>query len=885
MGLQARFTPARASKDVERDVGLEHGDADKKRRSTYHLTPIRYTLTALLTCLIILKYYDYFPFPSKPLPGFVEDGIRQCKLIEHGPPVKKPFTSSRKVSDRYVPSTKAVWLKNATVWTGEKDGKEILRQVDVLLDGGMIRRIGKSSDTQKAETLSREIEEVDLKGLWVTPGIVDLHSHLGVSAIPALESYSDGNSFKGSVQPWLRSLDGFNTHDQAFKLSISGGITTMLVLPGSADAMGGQGFVFKPRPTKENTPSSMQLEPPFRKNAHDNETDGGWERVANNWIHLKDACGQNPSAVYRQTRMDTSWDFRRAYTEGKKLKEKQDRWCASPTAQTEPFPDDLQWAVLAEAIRGNVKVNTHCYEATDIDAFVRVSNEFKFPVAAFHHASEAWLVPEVIKSAYGPVPPAIAMFALFGRYKEESYRSSPFAPRILADAGLNVVMKSDHPQPIASRYLMFEAAQAHHYGLDSAQALGSVTTHSAKAMGMDHRVGYIREGYDADLVVWDSYPLSLGATPKQTYIDGIPQLVDQYVASKPKGQEPFASVDYHIEAQEAIDARGDQNLRAKRTVSNVVFTNVSHVYLPGLSEAASFGESTVVVEDGQIACIGKCNHSLANVDLVDLKGGSVYRGLITVGSSMGLAEIFLESETADGDAYDATIVAADIVNGAVVSAADGLLLGGKDEFGLSVLFSTSAPHSLVDGAILQEGSALVCRLDNERLSVSTKIAILRRLFLGKVGKDTDLGEVMRKVVSGEVADELAKENVGVIVNPARGQPDTWASRRALPGLPITNQSLPAYLASRGVLIGVGVDWSWKTTNTRLEAAWAHSDNPEVFTKEQAWDLASTNVRTLFGLDNQSPQEMGWAAYEGDPFTFSAKVKAVKPDGGNRVDLF
>ena len=147
---------------------------------------------------------------------------------------------------RFVRGTKATWLKNGTLWTGQNDGEEILKGYDVLLDGGAIRKVGQSSEIEAylASNPSfkdrKNVDEVELDGAWVTPGIVDLHSHMGVDAAPSLEGSDDTNSLKAAVLPWLRSLDGFNTHDLAFNLSISGGITTMLVLPGSAGNIGGE---------------------------------------------------------------------------------------------------------------------------------------------------------------------------------------------------------------------------------------------------------------------------------------------------------------------------------------------------------------------------------------------------------------------------------------------------------------------------------------------------------------------------------------------------------------------------------------------------------------------------------------------------------------------
>ena len=711
-----------------------------------------------------------------------------------------------------------------------------------------------------------------------------MHSHVGLDAAPSLRGNDDTNSWKQSVQPWLRSLDGFNTHDLAFNLTNSGGITTILVLPGSAGLslattscrvtdkqgnIGGTAFTMKTRWTNENTPQSMQVEPPFIIDTHGN---GTWERT-HAWRHIKHACGENPHGVYGNTRMDSAYDFRRAYNEGKKLKEQQDRWCADPKAQKDPFPDSLEWEPLADVIRGNVKVNIHCYETTDLNTLVRISNEFQFPIAAFHHAHETYLVPDLLKQTWGPDLPAIAMFATNARYKRESYRGSEFAPKILADAGFSVAMKSDHPV-LDSRYLVYEAAQAHHYGLNFSHALGAVTTHSAKAIGLDHRLGYVRPGYDADIVVWDSFPLALGATPKQTYIDGIAQMIKPHVIDKPaEAQEVSEAGKYEKEAAEAIAARGDPDLRAKTSVKNVIFKGVASMYTS--SSASLLDGDRVVVEAGEIVCTGSCAHiSELDFEVIDLRGGHIAPGLISVGSWLGVKEIDQEKSTSDGTPYDPISGGTDIVDGLLVHGVDGAMLDGKDELlayrsgvttavaaplgstlfsGLSFALSLGALTPLSPHAILNPSASLFVSLSNAKFSISTKIAILRRLLLGETDEDNEVTRAMSSVASGDlrlvvdvnkadsiaalvrlkkevapgmkltilggteawlvsirrsiavypadcqVADELAKADVGVIVSPARSFPHDWNERRIVPGPPLSKHTLASFLSSKGVV--------------------------------------------------------------------------------------
>jgi imidazolonepropionase-like amidohydrolase len=425
----------------------------------------------------------------------------------------------------------------------------------------------------------------------------------------------------------------------------------MLVLPGSAGNIGGQAFTFKPRWTAANTPGSMQVDPPFTIHKDRNGTQH-WERTGA-WRHIKHACGENPMGVYGNNRMDSAYDFRRAYTEGKKLKEEQDRWCADPKSQKEPFPTSLEWEVLADVIRGNVKVNIHCYETTDLNSMVRISNEFEFPIAAFHHAHETYLVPDLIKQAWGSTP-GVALFATNARYKREALRGSEYAPAILAREGIRVSMKSDHPV-LDSRYLVYEAAQAHHYGLNTSHAIASVTSHSAEQVGLGHRLGYIRAGYDADVVVWDSFPLSLGATPKQVYIDGIAQIESPFVTEKPEeAQRVTEAGDWEEGAREAIATRGEPDLTPKKATHNVVFTNVNELYRDTLrGEPSTLAElmpgSVVVVREGLVVCAGECVEAQeGDFERIDLKGGSLTRGMITVGSHVGNIEIAQEKTTWDG---------------------------------------------------------------------------------------------------------------------------------------------------------------------------------------------------------------------------------------------
>lgn len=152
-------------------------------------------------------------------------------------------------------------IKNATVWTGNDHGHQVLQAQDVHLHHGLISSISDTSDD--TSLYSADTTVIHAHGAFITPGIFDLHSHLTVDSAPELSGADDTNSISTPILPWLRSLDGMNTHDFALKRSISGGVTSAMILPGSANNIGGQAFIIKLRETREGTPESKVLEMPY----------------------------------------------------------------------------------------------------------------------------------------------------------------------------------------------------------------------------------------------------------------------------------------------------------------------------------------------------------------------------------------------------------------------------------------------------------------------------------------------------------------------------------------------------------------------------------------------------------------------------------------------
>ncbi|KAI0690094.1 carbohydrate esterase family 9 protein [Cytidiella melzeri] len=732
------------------------------------------------------------------MPLHASEILDKCQQLSIKPGPPEDF-NQRKQSDRFVPGTKTTLIRNATIWTGLVEGLEIIKG-DILLHNGLIKELGVIENT----TAYPDLEEVDANGAWATPGIVDMHSHLAVDAAPSLRGANDGNSHNGPILPWLRALDALNTHDDAYQLSIAGGVTTSLILPGSANAIGGQGAVIKLRRTSTRSPTSMLLENPYTTNVTEYDP-----KKAFRWRQMKHACGENPDRVYSATRMDTVWAFRQAYNKAYQLKQAQDQYCENALAGNwdglaPGFPEDYQWEALVDVLRGRVKVHTHCYETVDLDDIVRITNEFQFSIAAFHHAHETYLIPETLKSAYGH-PPAVALFATHARYKREAYRGSEFAPRILAENGLQVAMKSDHPV-LDSRFLTFEAQQAHYYGLDWNLAMLAVTGTPAQVVGQDHRIGFLKEGdyphpiavigYDADVVLWDSHPLALGAIPKQVWIDGISQIAKPHSVKKPPTvQEKPQTPNFDKEKQETLEYDGLPPLAPHKTTHrSVVFTNVSDVVI---RQGGSIQEMTttrfgnaVVVEAGRIICSGiatACEHAVSghDVEYVNLHGGAIGPGLITFGSPLGLEEIQGEPSTSDGYAFDPLYQEVPGViggSGAIIRAADGLQFRTREALhayragvttaivspksagflsGLSTVFATGAKHRLEKGALIAETAGVHIGIHHGvGPSVSTQIAALRNLLLGH--GQSHLGQWFKNVAEGKMPLVINVESADII---------------------------------------------------------------------------------------------------------------------------
>ncbi|KAF2996213.1 hypothetical protein E8E13_002226 [Curvularia kusanoi] len=836
-----------------------------------------------------------------------------CSALRQHPAEPK---AARHHNKRWIKSTKPVLIRNATVWTGEPvagTSEEDARAgkgwgwitSDVFTDKGLILKV---QPEIKESELPHGTEVFDAKGRQLTAGIVDMHSHAGLESVGNLQS--DDNEMSVDVTPYVRSLDAIDPLQPEFEYIKSGGVTTSLFLPGSGNNIGGEAFVLKFAVGPKNGRAEISQQDLFAD-------------PDRNWRYLKMACGENPKRVYGKlgergpySRLGEAWEFRHAFEQARAYVQEQDDWCAKADAvgveNMETYlRQDLQWETLGAVLRGQVRVNTHCYTIPDLEAMVRHTNEFKFRVYAFHHAHQTYLVPEVLKRTWGGTP-AAALFADNMYYKVEAYTASERAGAILYAHNITPTYVSDNPV-INSQHVVFEAAKAYGYGLPYHAALAGVTSAPAELLGLGDRIGKIKPGFDADIVVWDSDPLSAGATPVQVWIDGAQQFATPIELKKPVAPAIQPNGDL-AKAQTAEDLQD--------TV--VIYTGISRVHGSLLSSETSTDreETVAIVAGGKLTCVGPCVSELAELKsasskttkTVRLKNGHLTPPLVAFGSSLGLAEIDAESDTHDGP----------YLEDGITFAVDGLSFGGKqlaravehgvtraftapgtggiDSKGVSVGFNTGAKNVLEDGAIIYPEVALHYPLTlgakgGKTPSISSAINALRTQLLSAASDKKDPDSTanntesawLKRVVAGEFALVLSAHSADTIASIIRLKSqiesvasqtlrivilggaeahlvadELAASRIAVvlaPLLPhaqswdqrrgLTGPPLTNVstniLLDAGVQLGIGVEETWETRDLGLLAGIAFANSEGRLSFEQALDLVGSNFYSMLGL--------------------------------------
>jgi imidazolonepropionase-like amidohydrolase len=421
--------------------------------------------------------------------------------------------ASRFTADPY-PSTyrpiasAPVLLANATVLTGTGTR---LDGADVLLQDGRIVAVGANLAAPAGAT------RVDATGKWVTPGLIDVHSHLGVYPSPGVQAHSDGNEATSPTTPNVWAEHSVWPQDPGFATALAGGITSMQVLPGSANLIGGRGVTLK------NVPAMTYQAMKF--------PGAPWG--------LKMACGENPKRVYGNkggpaTRMANVAGYRAAFIDASEymkknapkesLPRKRRWWQSEETADSGGDTGgkrDLKLDTLAGAMNGDILVHIHCYRADEMTTMLDLANEFGFKVAAFHHGVEAYKLAD--RLAQDGV--CGALWADWWGFKMEAFDGIQ-ENIALVDRPANgcAIVHSDSEEGI--QRLNQEAAKvvanAKRAGMDIApeRAIRWVTSNAAKSLGILDKTGTLEPGKMADVVLWSGNPFSIYAKAEQVYVDG-----------------------------------------------------------------------------------------------------------------------------------------------------------------------------------------------------------------------------------------------------------------------------------------------------------------------------------------------------------------------------
>lgn len=405
---------------------------------------------------------------------------------EQAPEGAAPFSS------RYEPlPSEPTVLKGATVLTGTG---ERLDNADVAMSGGKIVAVGAGID-------SGTMAVVDASGKWITPGVIDAHSHLGVYPSPSVDAHSDGNEISAPNTAEVWAEHSVWTQDPGFVAALAGGVTSLQILPGSANLFGGRGVTLK------NVPGQSVQEMKFPGAPH----------------ALKMACGENPKRVYSDrgvaptTRMGNVAGYRSAWIDADDYRKKLE---AAEKGRGEAPKRDLKLETLAGVLDGEILVHNHCYRADEMAVMFDIAKEFGYQIAAFHHAVEAYKVADMLRDN----DTCAAIWADWYGFKMEAFDGIRESAAILDRAGTCTVMHSD--SDIGIQRLNQESAKvlgaAARVGIDipPERAVRWFTSNAAKALGIDDVTGTLEPGKMADVTVWSGNPFSVYALAERVYIDG-----------------------------------------------------------------------------------------------------------------------------------------------------------------------------------------------------------------------------------------------------------------------------------------------------------------------------------------------------------------------------
>ncbi|MFY0564668.1 amidohydrolase family protein [Archangium lansingense] len=540
--------------------------------------------------------------------------------------------------------TRAVVVRHATVMPASGP---FIEDGAVAFAEGKLVAVGRNAEV----TTPPGAEEVDGTGLYVTPGIIDAHSHLGVYASPDTTSTSDGNEATAPVTAEVSAEHSFWPQDPGLRRAAAGGITSLLVLPGSANLIGGRGFPVKLHFGR----AAAEMRFPGAK-------DG-----------LKMACGENPRRVYGtayrrapSTRMGNVAGYRQAFARAREYQERWEAWekkRAKKPEEAGPAPlRDLQLETLVEVMRGNILVQNHCYRADEMAVMLQVAEEFGYSIRAFHHALEAYK----LRDRLAEKNVAVATWADWWGFKMEAWDGIPENAGLVSQAGGRAVIHSD--SALGIQRLNQEAGKALWRARESGiplseeEALRWVTLHAAWVMGVEDRTGSLEPGKMADVVLWKNHPLSVYARAQRVWADGVVtydadggaveasdfELGERAAGSAKLAVKPGAPP---LLKDTGLGERCEPSREAScaRPLDVEAGTCTAFQDVAVLSLGTWQAHAFVLVENGKVARVqpGAPGAVPAGCRVVEGKGRVLTPGLVDPLTSLGVVEVGMEESTVD----------------------------------------------------------------------------------------------------------------------------------------------------------------------------------------------------------------------------------------------